>query len=113
MTGNAARDGDAHRGWFVGHFVPPELGLRSTADIEVKWGKHVLGEAREGWGVDKASTSLSVLVSGCIHLFFANGDQALLKEPGDYAVWAPGVQHRWEIEQDNTVVLTIRWPSRG
>jgi quercetin dioxygenase-like cupin family protein len=56
--------------------------------------------------------SLSLLVSGCIHLFFATGEEALLERPGDYALWAPGVAHRWEIEADGTVVLTVRWPSR-
>lgn len=113
-TGNAARDAEAFRGWFIGHFVPPELGLRSTRDIEVKWGTHALGETRAGgWGANDAATSLSVLISGCIHLFFEDGREARLAQPGDYALWAPGVQHRWEIEQDNTVVLTIRWPSHG
>ena len=55
--------------------------------------------------------SLSLLVRGCIRLFFAGGQQALLAEPGDYVIWPPGVAHRWRIEQDDTVVLTVRWPS--
>ena len=37
--------------------------------------------------------------------------EALLAEPGDYALWPPGVAHRWRIEQDDTIVLTVRWPS--
>ena len=113
VTGNAALDSVAFRGWFIGHFVPPEFGLRSTQNVEVKWGKHELGESRADWGLSDEATSLSVLVSGCIHLFFEDGREARLDQPGDYAVWAPGVQHRWEIEQDNTVVLTVRWPSHG
>ena len=114
ITGNAARDGEAFRGWFVGHFVPASLGLRSTRDLEVKWGMHTLGQTRAaGFGANDMATSLSVLISGCIHLYFEDGQEARLEQPGDYALWAPGVQHRWEIEQDNTVVLTVRWPSHG
>ena len=79
MIGNAAREGEAFRGWFIGHFVPPEFGLRSTDQVEVKWGTHALRETRVGWGVDNSSTSLSVLISGCIHLFFDGGQEARLE----------------------------------
>jgi hypothetical protein len=111
ITGNASTDGDAFRGWFIGSFVPPECGLTSTSDVEVKWGTHRNGEMRPEWGSSDSATTLSVLVRGCIRLLFDDGCDALLEEPGDYALWAPGVAHRWTIEQDDTVVLTIRWPS--
>ena len=111
VTGNAAQDADPFHGWFVGHFVPAELGPRSTDAVEVKWGVHALGETRLGWAASDAATSLSVLVRGSIRLFFASGDEALLAEPGDYALWPPGVAHRWQIERDDTIVLTVRWPS--
>lgn len=111
VTGNAALDDGLVRGWFVGHFVPVEQGLRSTADVEVKWGKHTLGEQRPEWGSSEVATTLSVLVRGCIRIFFGDGREALLDAPGDYALWAPGIAHRWSIEQDDTVVLTVRWPS--
>ena len=111
ITGHADRDSAAFRGWFIGHFVPPELGLRSTQDVEVKWGVHALGETRADWGSSASATSLSLLVQGAIRLYFADGQEALLDAPGDYAFWAPGVAHRWQIEQDETVVLTVRWPS--
>jgi hypothetical protein len=112
LLGNAEYDAQPFRGWFVGHFVPPELGLRSTPAVEVKWGTHTRGETRADWGSSSTAVSLSLLVSGAIRLFFATGQVALLNTPGDYAVWAPGVAHRWEIEQDDTVVLTVRWPSQ-
>jgi hypothetical protein len=111
VTGNAALDDALVRGWFVGHFIPPEHGLRSTADIEVKWGTHTLGEVRPEWGSNPAATTLSVLVRGCIRIVFGDGREALLDQPGDYALWPPGVAHRWSVEQDDTVVLTVRWPS--
>jgi hypothetical protein len=51
VTGNAAQDANPFRGWFVGHFVPAELGPRSTDAVEVKWGVHALGEKRAGWAL--------------------------------------------------------------
>jgi len=110
-TGNAARDGGPFAGWFVGHFIPPALGARSTEAVEVKWGTHRVGETRADWGASASATSLSLLVRGCIRLFFDGGEEALLAEPGDYALWPPGLAHRWRIEQDDTIVLTVRWPS--
>jgi hypothetical protein len=112
VIGNAARDAEPFRGWFVGHFIPDELGLRSTEAVEVKWAAHARGEARSAWAASAAATSLSVLVRGCMRIFFANGQEALLADSGDYALWPPGLAHRWRIEQDDTVVLTVRWPSR-
>jgi len=111
VTGRAARDAEPFRGWFVGHFIPPELGPRSTEAVEVKWGVHRLGETRSAWAASRA-TSLSLLVRGCIRIFFADGQEALLAETGDYVLWPPGLAHRWQIEQDDTIVLTLRWASR-
>ncbi len=112
VVGNAEADAGPFRGWFVGQFVPPRLGLRSTEAVEVKWGVHALGETRHDWGVSPEATSLSLLVRGAIRLYFADGQEALLNAPGDYALWPPRVGHRWRIEQDDTVVLTVRWPSK-
>jgi hypothetical protein len=111
VTGNAAADSAAFRGWLIGDFVPRELGLRWTPAVEVKWGIHAIGESRSDWGVAAAATSLSVLVRGAIRLAFSNGQEALLEHPGDYAVWGAGVAHHWRIEQDDTVVVTVRWPA--
>src|SRR5229473_1129268 len=36
--GNATVDQVRDSGWFVGQFVPAELGLRHQNDVEVKWG---------------------------------------------------------------------------
>ncbi len=110
--GNATDDAGPFRGWFVGHFVPPEFGLRATDAVEVKWGSHALGETRADWGSTDHATSLSLLVRGAIRLVFSDGREALLDEPGDYALWPPTVAHRWRIEAEDTVVLTVRWPSK-
>ena len=111
VPGNATLDSAAFRGWLVGNFVPPSLGLRSTAAVEVKWGVHALGDVRHDWGTNEATT-LSVLVRGCIRYEFGDGQAAVLENVGDYALWGAGVSHRWYVEREETVVVTVRWPSR-
>jgi quercetin dioxygenase-like cupin family protein len=59
------------------------------------------------------ATTLSILVNGSMRIFFATGQEALLAEQGDYILWPPGLAHRWQIEEDKTTVLTVRWPSRA
>jgi hypothetical protein len=39
-AGNAKADQVRGSGWFVGQFVPAELGLRRQTDVELKWGIH-------------------------------------------------------------------------
>jgi hypothetical protein len=111
VLGNATIDGAAFRGWLIGHFVPLELGLRSTRDVEIKWQRHACGDSRAEWGVSDSATTLSVLVQGRIRLLFADGREVELRAQGDYALWAPGISHRWRIEEEDTLVLTVRWPS--
>ena len=112
LTGNAVGDGEAYRGWFVGHFVGHERGLRSTDKVEIKWGIHKRHDRRSAWAATKAATTMSMVIRGSIRLFFQPSGETLLNQPGDYAVWGPGVPHRWRIEDDDTIVLTVRWPSR-
>jgi hypothetical protein len=111
LTGNAASDAAGFRGWLIGHFVPETLGLRSTDAVEVKWGVHAVGDERPDWGANDATT-FSVLVRGCIRYEFPDGRCVVLAQPGDYAMWAPRVAHRWYVEREETVVCTVRWPSR-
>ena len=109
MVGNAEADGAHYRGWLVGHFV--DQGLRASDAVEVKWGTHAAGEQRAAWAASQNATTMSLLVRGAIRLFFNGGREALLARPGDYALWMPGIAHRWTIEQDDTIILTVRWPS--
>jgi hypothetical protein len=112
VTGNAEVDGATFRGWIVGHFIPEALGPRSSQAVEIKWGVHRRDETRQAWAATTHATTLSMLIRGSIRLFFRPTGETLLCQPGDYAVWGPGVAHRWRIEDDDTVVLTVRWPSR-
>ena len=110
--GNAIRDGK--RGWFVGQFVAPELGLRHRDDVEIKWGVHPRGEARPGaWVSYKTATTVVVLIRGEIHIRIRQGgeiDDVRLMAEGDYVILPPVVEHTWEALTD-CVVLSVRSPS--
>lgn len=112
--GNAVDEGSqaGRRGWFIGHFVAPDSGPAATDLVEVKWGVHVAGESKAINGVNQTATTMSLLVSGRFRLDFpSHGRSVTLVRPGDFAVWSPGVSHRWHVLED-AVVITVRWPSR-
>ncbi|WP_283139574.1 signal peptidase I [Rhizohabitans arisaemae] len=109
-TGNATEDADRHRGWLMGHFIDPGAGgVRSTGALEVKWGTHPAGERRPEWSTDEQRTTLLMLIQGRFRLDLTVGE-VVLKRQGDYVVWGPGIDHSWEAEEDS-VLLTVRWPS--
>ena len=107
--GNAATDGSVNQGWLLGHFMPEGTPLHSTA-VEIKWGTHVRGERRAAWAVDETRTALLVLIRGGFHIELRDRT-VVLNEPGDYVVWGVGQDHNWLATEDDTVVLTVRWPS--
>jgi mannose-6-phosphate isomerase-like protein (cupin superfamily) len=109
VVGNAGVDGIAYRGWFVGHFIRPVDDPRATTAIEVKWGLHPPGDVRGLWGVSVAATWLVILVRGRFRLVFSDREVILAHE-GDYALVPPGIPHMARAEEES-VVLTIRWPS--
>jgi len=108
-SGNAAEDGHETRGWLLGHFIDPAKGVRSSKDVEVKWGIHPAGEKRAGWTADDQRTTLVLLVEGNFRIDLTEGGVTLARQ-GDYAVWGPGIDHSWEAVSDS-VVVTVRWPS--
>ncbi|MGH3766058.1 MAG: signal peptidase I [Pseudonocardiaceae bacterium] len=107
--GNAADDGRNTRGWLLGHFIDRCHGVRSTKDVEIKWGVHPAGETRPEWTSDDQRTTLVLLVEGNFVVNLTEG-RAELTRQGDYAVWGPGIDHSWEA-RENSVVITVRWPS--
>jgi hypothetical protein len=114
MTGNAGADGAARRGWFVGRFVDDDP-YRQSHDIEVKWGVHPFGDSRTVASTESVARTVSILIRGRFHLTFHRGDtreEVVLEKEGDYALWLPGVAHTWVADDpDETVILSIRWPS--
>lgn len=110
-AGNANDDAGQYRGWLLGHFVDStDSGARRTEAVEVKWGVHPQGDTRPEWTADDRRTAMVLLVSGRFRLDLTVGSTTLSRE-GDYVVWGPGIDHSWHAEQDS-VVVTIRWPSR-
>ncbi|MBW8794243.1 MAG: signal peptidase I [Streptomyces sp.] len=107
-VGKAGKDAATDRGWLLGHFKEHDDPRHSDA-VEVKWGVHPRGEQRTQWVEGEVRTALLVLVTGRFRMEFP-GRSVLLEEQGDYVVWGRGVDHSW-VAEDDSVVLTVRWPS--
>ena len=111
--GNAKADDVRGSGWFVGQFVPAELGLRRQTDVEMKWGIHPDGEKRSHPWANQRATTISVLIEGSLRVtFYIDGteQEVTLRTKGDYVAFGPEVVHRWEAVGD-TIVLSVRFPS--
>jgi mannose-6-phosphate isomerase-like protein (cupin superfamily) len=108
-VGKAGIDGIDNQGWLLGHFMPAGQLLHS-ADVEVKWGMHAKGDRRAAWAVREVRTALLVLIRGEFRVELRDRTVAL-REAGDYIVWGPGVDHSWHAVAEQTIVLTVRWPS--
>jgi quercetin dioxygenase-like cupin family protein len=107
--GNAAEDGRDTRGWLLGHFIDPAEGVRSSRDVEVKWGIHPEGDKRPEWTSDDQRTTLVLLVQGKFQIDLAEASITLTRQ-GDYVMWGPGIDHSWRAISD-AIVVTVRWPS--
>lgn len=111
--GNAKADQVRDSGWFVGQFVPAELGLRRQTEVELKWGIHPDGQKRSQPWANQNGTTISVLIEGSLKvMFYIDGTQeeVTLQTKGDYVAFGPGVVHSWEAVGD-TIVLSVRFPS--
>jgi len=111
--GNAELDQVRGSGWFVGQFVPPELGLRRQTDVEVKWGIHPDGDKRPVPWANRNGTTISVLVEGQLRVTFhvdGTESEVTMRTKGDYVIFGPDVVHSWEAT-GHTIVLSIRFPS--
>ncbi|MFE2973598.1 signal peptidase I [Streptomyces sp. NPDC059258] len=107
-VGNAGKDAALDRGWLLGHFK--DVGdPRHSEAVEIKWGVHPRADRRTQWVRGEKRTALLVLISGRFRVELPGRD-VLLKEQGDYVVWGRGVDHSWFAEEES-VVLTVRWPS--
>jgi len=108
-VGNAATDGQPWRGWIIGHFIDGDAPIRTSEEVEVKWGIHPAGEERANWQTTEHRTTVLVLIQGRFQINMSVHGHTL-QQQGDYAMWGPGIGHSWKAEEDS-VVLTIRWPS--
>ncbi len=111
--GNAEVDQVRGTGWFVGQFVPAELGLRRQTEVELKWGFHPDGDKRPQPWANQNATTISVLIKGSLRItFYFDGteQEVMLRTEGDYVAFGPGVIHSWEAFGE-TIVLSVRFPS--
>jgi len=112
--GNAAADQVRGTGWFVGQFVPPELGPRHQTAVELKWAVHPKGEQRRhGAEANHNATTISVLVHGELRTTFHIGGTLhvfTLHRQGDYVIFGPQIIHSWEALSDS-LALSVRFPS--
>jgi hypothetical protein len=111
--GNAKADQVRGSGWFVGQFVPAELGLRHQTDVELKWGIHPDGQRRSRPWANQNGTTISVLIEGSLKVTFhidGTRQEVTLRTKGDYVAFGPEVVHSWEAAGD-TIVLSVRFPS--
>jgi hypothetical protein len=112
-TGNAVRDGNSAKGWFVGHFIDSAEGFRRTENVEVKWGIHPANQGKNVPDASESGTTLTLLISGFFLVRFPDIEKSVsLRKAGDYVMFAPGVMHVWRAIADS-VVVTVRWPSVG
>lgn len=107
-VGHAASDAALDRGWLLGHFKDATDPRHSEA-LEIKWGVHPKGDARDRWVTGEERTALLVLISGRFRVELPDRS-VLLARQGDYVVWGRGVDHSWHAEEES-VVLTVRRPS--
>jgi hypothetical protein len=110
---------------FLRHLGHP-AGPDTTANLAVKWFVHDPADPPE-WGQAKPPSvgrTLSLLAApGAFELRFrrpggetqAGGEskageevEVVLEEPGDFALWGPGLAHSWRVLAPS-VVLTVRW----
>jgi hypothetical protein len=112
--GNAAVDQVRGTGWFLGQFVPPEMGLRHQTEVELKWAIHRDGDRRVNDAeANRNATTISVLIRGTLRTTFEVDGTArvvTLKKQGDYVIFGPEIVHSWEALGE-TVVLSVRFPS--
>jgi hypothetical protein len=106
-AGYADADAPEHRGWLLGHFMPPG-DPRRTGDVEIKWGAHPRGDKREQWVTAETRTAAIFLISGRFRIDLPDRS-VVLDRPGAYVVFG-GVGHSWEAEEDS-LTIGVRWPS--
>lgn len=108
-SGNAYNASKDTRGWFLGHFMPGEDSPLRTQDVELKWYTHAKGETRHEWAPGNPVKTLNILIRGRFILLFPDREVEL-QEEGDFVLFGPDTPHSFRSEEES-LVLTVRWPS--
>ena len=109
VSGNVNDASKNTRGWFLGRFMPGEENPLRTPDLEVKWYTHAKGETRDQWAPGNPVRTLNILIRGRFVLLVPEQEVTLEKE-GDFVLFGPGMPHSYRSAEES-VVLTVRWPS--
>lgn len=110
FSGNVASASKDTRGWFMGHFMPGADNPLRNSDVELKWWTHPKGETRAEWAPGNPVRTLNILMRGRFVLLFPEREVPLARE-GDFVLFGPGVPHSFRSEEES-LVLTVRWPSK-
>lgn len=118
ISGNLNEDfkrSDKRKGWFIGYFVDPEDTVKNTFhehNFEVQWARLTAGQTKKnGPARNREAKTLCILIDGHLKIKFRDSEEKkILRVQGDYVYFPPGVNHYWEAIED-TVTMTIRWPS--
>lgn len=96
----------AHRGWVVGPYV---CGT-PNAPFEVKEGCHQEGEERTEYSTPAEGYTWSRVITGSITIFFltSQGEESVTLSAGEALSHANTVPHKWHVNENNTLVLTVR-----
>jgi len=127
LTGNAYSTETGGTGWIVGYspwtllsgsgllHVPTDQPLTGVC---VKWFDHPAGHASGPGKPVSVGRTLSILVcddavfrlqfSPILEFLPEQTEEVVLRRPGDFAAWGPGLFHRWQAESRCTI-LTVRW----
>lgn len=90
-------------------YLSKDAPVRSSEDVEVKWGIHPPDDKRAEWTADDQRTTLVLLVRRNFRTDLTEAS-VTLEEQGDYLLWGPGIDPSWEALTDS-IVLTVRWTS--
>ena len=109
-AGNANDDASQHRGWLLGHFINPAVGAAGQpARLKSNGASTLLGRNDLNGQSESRRSTLVLLISGKFRIDLTVGNVTLERQ-GDYITWGPGIDHSWQAEQDS-IVITVRWPS--
>jgi hypothetical protein len=108
--GEITKKNPERKGWFIGHFINDNPDFKND-DFEVSYVEHPKGSIKPGMKAESSAKTLTILISGNYLVRFP-GKKIVLSKPGDYLFYdACETDHAAEASEDS-IVLTVRWPSK-
>lgn len=96
-----------YKDWCVGAFIANKDFNTDKCEFKFQRGKKgLLREPKEV--LHKETTTLAIIIYGCIRLNFGDDKDYILQDEGDYIIWSPDIPHAFEF-MDDSLVITLRW----